>query len=372
MSKARGSKPNDEFQLMRQVFDNLQYLDYETAFDPLHRHLPYLTPLYFALPGQSAKEQFDYFTHLSVWLMQTFLGSSIQAPPEDDPPASIADNLMLALPEIGFRLGFSSSKIVSGHGLAVVTILDALVRQSLRKRHFVPNPFRPLSGLGGEQAMETVGDDDDDGVVDDAVDVDEADDDAIFAAAAESGPASVVDSLELKREAERVAPRLQIRIPSSKNDWRSHFSMMTQHHQKITELMKQLTPILSKVGADLTRAIESIQTRERSLNTRFESCISEYGARAANLEQTEKQHREKTETVAKLQAELNDVVAKLAVTKDNLNDRQKSAADHTPLMKIRQAIVALKEEVKKLDLQSAILQRSLTQTWLNERELDRE
>jgi hypothetical protein len=371
MSRARGSKPNDEFQLMRQVFDNLQYLDYETAFDPLHRHLPYLTPLYFALPGQSAKEQFDYFAHLSVWLMKTFLGSSIKVPSEYDEPAPIADSLMLALPEIGFKLSFSSSKIVSGHGLAVVTILDALVRQSLTKRRFVPNVFRPLSGLGGEQAMETVGDDDD-GVVDDAVDVDEADEDGVFAAPVESGPASVVDSLELKKEAERVAPRLQIRIPSSKNDWRSHFSMMTQHHQKITELMKQLTPILSKVGADVTRAIESIQTREKSLNTRFKSCISDYAARAANLEQTEKQHRERTETVAKLQGELNDVVAKLTVTKDNLNDRQKSAADNTPLMKIRQAIVALKEEVKKLDLQSAILQRSLTQTWLDERELEHE
>jgi hypothetical protein len=69
---------------------------------------------------------------------------------------------------------------------------------------------------------------------------------------------------------------------------------------------------------------------------------------------------------------LNDVVAKLTTTKDNLNDRQKSAADNTPLIKIRQAIVTLKEEVKKLDLQSAILQRSLTQTWLDERELERE
>jgi hypothetical protein len=205
MSRAKGS---DEFQLMRQVFDHLQYLNYETEFDPLRRHLPYLTPLYFALPGQSAKEQFDYFVSLSVWLMQTFLGSSIEAPSEYDLPASIADNLMLALPEIGFKLSFSSSKIVSGHGLAVVTILDALVRQSLKKRRFVPDPFRALTGLGGKQMIETVGDDDeDDGVVDDAVDVDEAEDDAVFI---ESGPVNVVDSLELKKEAERVAPRLQI------------------------------------------------------------------------------------------------------------------------------------------------------------------
>jgi estrogen-related receptor beta like 1 len=354
---------------MRQIFDNLQYLEYETAFDPVHRHLPYLTPLYFALPGQSSKEQFDYFAHISVWLMQTFLGSKIETPSEYDEPATVADNLMLALPEIGFKLSFSSSKLISGHGLAVVTILDALLRQAIKRRRFVPNAFRAVSGLGGEQQMETVGDDEDAGIVDDAVDVEDAEDDAVVFSTAEGRPATVVDSLELKKEAERVAPRLQIRIPSSRNDWRSHFSMMSQHHQKITELMTQLTPILSKVGTDVTRAIESIQTREKSLNSRFDSCISDYAARAANLEHTEKQYQERTETVGKLQAELNEVVAKLSKTKDHLSDRQKSAADNSPLMKIRQAIVQLKEEVKKLDLQSAILQRSLTQTWLDEREL---
>jgi hypothetical protein len=64
---------------MRQIFDNLLYLylylDYETGFDPVRRNLSYLNPLYFALPGQSSKEQFDYFAHLCVWLMQASSGA---------------------------------------------------------------------------------------------------------------------------------------------------------------------------------------------------------------------------------------------------------------------------------------------------------
>jgi hypothetical protein len=77
-----------------------------------------------------------------------------------------------------------------------------------------------------------------------------------------------------------------------RSDWRSHFAMMGKHHSKITELMAQLAqlaPTLAKVGADVTRAVESIQTREKALNTGFQTTIAEYAARNASLEQIEKQ-----------------------------------------------------------------------------------
>jgi DNA repair ATPase RecN len=134
--------------------------------------------------------------------------------------------------------------------------------------------------------------------------------------------------------------------------------------------MAQLAPILAKIGANVTRAVESIQTRQKALNTRFQATISEYPARAASLEQIKKQYQERTAIVGKLQNQLNEVVGKLAKTKDHLQDQHHSASDNSPLTKSRSAIVQLKEEAKKLELQSAILQRSLSQTWLEERDLD--
>ena len=91
-------KALDEFSLMRQIYDNLEYLDYESEFDPVSRHFPYLTPYYFALPGQSGKEQFDYFAALSIWLLQKYHKSDISTPSDLDDPSQIADNIMLALP----------------------------------------------------------------------------------------------------------------------------------------------------------------------------------------------------------------------------------------------------------------------------------
>jgi hypothetical protein len=104
--------------------------------------------------------------------------------------------------------------------------------------------------------------------------------------------------------------------------------------------------------------------------SRFKVTISEYAAPAASLEQSEKQSQEPTVIVGKLQNKLNEVVGKLAKTKDHIQNHHRSASDNSPLTKTRSVIVQLKEEVKKLELQLAILQRSLTQTWLEERNLD--
>jgi hypothetical protein len=212
--------------------------------------------------------------------MQSFLGSKIETPSEYDEPATVADNLMLALPQLGFKLSFSSSKIAPGQGLAVVTILDALLRQSLMRRRFARNSFRAVSGFGGEQAIETVGGGaDDEGVVDDAVDVDEPDD-SDTVGGFESGSAStVVDSLELKKEAERVAPRLQIRIPAAKNDWRAHFSMMTQHHHKISELTAQLAPTSPAPSSPFRRARRA-STRGSSPSSPTTQCAQQTSNRS--------------------------------------------------------------------------------------------
>lgn len=372
MSKHSDKKAPDEFQLMRQIYDNLQYLEYESNFDPLKRHLPYLTPFYFALPGQSAKEQFDYFAHLCVWMLQTYHGSQIETPSDYDEPSQVADNLILALPAVGFKLSFSSSKLVPGHGLAVCTILDALTRVTIKKQRFSPNSFRATNGFGGQEDMETIGESDDEGVVDDAIDVQGDDDEEVdhLATLDFHQENKIIDSHELKAEAERVAPRLQIRIPAAKSDWRTHFSQMNQHHGRISELMNQLTPILSKVGVDVTKAIQAIQTREKNLNSRFETSVSDYAERASQLREVEEKYKQRVAEVNNLQNDLTTVVNKLSNTKESLNERQKEASDNSPLMKIKTAITKLREDIKGLELQSAILQRSLTQSWLEENALE--
>jgi estrogen-related receptor beta like 1 len=373
MSK-KDHKQGDEFTLMRQIYDNLQYLNYETEFDPISRKLPYLTPIYFTVQQKSPKEQFDYFAGLCVWMMQTYFGSPIETPTDYDQPATVTDNLIANLPAIGFKISFTPAKLISGYGSAVCQILDALTRLTIKKKGFSPTSFRVVSGLGGgNDEVETRGDDDeDDDIVDDVIDVQEDEDLESNAQIVDYGndaQTKVIDSLELKAEAERVAPRLQIRIPAEKSDWRNHFLQMNQHQKTITDIMKELSPILTKVGTDVTKAIDSIENREKMLNDKFQDSVIKYSERAKQLEIVEKKHQERSERVNSLQAELNSVSDKLKSTKQNLDEKQKEVSDNSPLMNIKTASTKLREEIKQLELRSAILQRSLTQTWIEEKDI---
>jgi hypothetical protein len=369
---SKDSKAPDDLILMRQIYDNLQYLEYETVFNPVKRHLPYLNSVYFAVPAQSPKEQFDYFAALSIWLMRTYLGSEIETPSDYDEPATVADNIILALPAIGFKLNFSSSKLVPGHGLAVCTILDAILRLTIKKRKFTPNSLRVTGGVGGKEEIETVDEEDDGAVIEDAVEVQSDGEDEIANYIDTGGGASpkIIDALDLKAEATRVAANLQIRIPAAKSDWRTHFSQMNQHQMTIVDCMNQMSPILGKIGADVTRAIQAIQTREKNLNSRFETSVAEYADRASRLAAVETQHKARKTEVDSLQAQLNDVVGKLAAIKENLNEKQREVSDNSPLMKIKGAISKVREQIKALELRSSILQRALTQTWQEERDVE--
>lgn len=373
MSKKDGHKPGDEFMTMRQVYDSLQYLNYETEFDPIKRKLPYLTPIYFAVQQKSPKEQFDYFAGLCVWMMQTFLGSSIETPSDYDQPATVTDNLINNLAALSFKINFQPAKLISGHGFQCCSILEALCRLSLKKKGFSPPSFRVVSGLGGkDDEVEVRGEDDDDDIVDDVVDVQEDEDkenDAIITDFGNDAQSKVIDSLELKAEAERVAPRLQIRIPAEKSDWRTHFSQMNTHQKTITDIMTQLSPILTKVGADVTKAIDAIENREKMLNNRFQTSVVDYAERARQLETVEKKYHERVTTVNNLKSTLNDVIDKLNNTKQNLDEKQKEVSDNSPLMNIKTALAKLKEDIKQLELRSAILQRSLSQAWLEEKDV---
>jgi len=374
MTSSKGEKKSgDEFVLMQQVYDNLQFLNYEVEFDPISRKLPFLTPYYFAIQGKSSLEQFTYFSSLCIWMMKQYFDNPIEIPSDYDVPTTVADNLIINLPSVGFKINFAPTKLVPGYGLPICTILEGLTRKTISKLQISPSPFRIIAGVGGnDDEIETRGDDDEDNeaVLDEAIDIqDEMDtqQDNVMMDFSRDSRSKVIDPLELKAEAERVAPRLQVKIPAEKGDWRTHFAQMNQHQKNISDIMTQVSPILSKVGADVTKAIELIETRERTLNNRFETSVIEYSTRAKSLETVEKKHKERVATVSSLQTELNSVVEKLSKTKELLDEKQKEVSDHAPLMGIKTATTKLRDEIKALELRSAILQRSLTQAWLDEK-----
>jgi hypothetical protein len=99
--------------------------------------------VYFAVPAQPPKEQFDCFAALCVWLMRAHVGSDVEAPSDCDAPPAVADGLVLALAAIGFKRSFAPARLVPGHGLEVspnaATATDGM---SAHKCMFPPTGLR--------------------------------------------------------------------------------------------------------------------------------------------------------------------------------------------------------------------------------------
>jgi hypothetical protein len=142
-----------------------------------------------------------------------------------------------------------------------------------------------------------------------AIDVQsDAEDDGMTVDQAAGAGQKVINSMDLKVEAKTVVPSLQIWISAAKNNWQTPFSKMMQHQTTILDCMNLLAPILSKVRADVTKAIQTRQTRKETLNARFQTSISDYAERASKLMVVGARHTPRKPEVDALPAEPNAVV----------------------------------------------------------------
>jgi uncharacterized protein YdiU (UPF0061 family) len=128
---------------------------------------------------------------------------------------------------------------------------------------------------------------------------------------------------------------------------------MTEHHTLILDCKNHLALVLSKIWADLTKAIQTISTKEKTLSARFQTFISDYAQRASKFTVVEARHASRKVEV--------DVVRRLGPVKEDLNEKQKEVSDHSPLGKIRTVITKMRKQTQAFELRSSIFQRSLTQ-----------
>ncbi len=66
---------------------------------------------------------------------------------------------------------------------------------------------------------------------------------------------------------------------------------------------------------------------------------------------------------------MNNISAKLVTAKESLNKQQRHMSDTAPVLRIKSAIQEIRISIHALELQSAILQHSLSQNWKNESHL---
>ena len=84
---------------------------------------------------------------------------------------------------------------------------------------------------------------------------------------------SSIDANEWKLEVERVTPLLKISLPNHK-DWRIHLQQMDYHQKAIQESMNSSQTQLDKIHDDVVQTLEQISSREKYINSQFESLVN--------------------------------------------------------------------------------------------------
>ncbi|CAI5438568.1 unnamed protein product [Caenorhabditis angaria] len=178
---------------------------------------------------------------------------------------------------------------------------------------------------------------------------------------------STTDSVSWKHEVDRVAPMLKITIRQDAKDWRLHLEQMNNMHKIVEQKVSQIEPYLDNMSKDIAKSLERITTREKTLNTQLSSQMSKFrGAQDKRAELTEKYKTasvgvsSRTETLERISEDIEQL-------KQQIEEQGAKSNDGAPLVKIKQAVTKLEEELEKMNVQIGVLEQSILNTHLRDR-----
>lgn len=377
---------------MEVLVDKLKLLDYERDF--CKKKKPYRKPLsrlYFAVQDTTGQgQQFFYFASLASWLL-SLAGADIGQPKEFDDPNNTCSSILNGCKKLGFASpSYHPSKLTTGHGREICGVLDGLADYVLERRNFtyrkpmyLPDGYQDDDGgaadegepgMDGDAATEfpkptyLEEEEEEAYMMDTDAGLGPAPPGARPAAAASSAPvvaedkailASKVDPTAWKLEVERVAPKLRILINADAKDWRSHLEEVQQHTKSITTVWPESRNVLEKLRGDLDSSLDKLQSREHHLNELFERLMQQYRAARTQMQQVQGSYNERTEAITDRNSELHRITEQLSEMKDMMDEQSTNIADATPVMRMKNAIKKLGEELHEIEVRIGVVSHTL-------------
>ncbi|XP_058274321.1 intraflagellar transport protein 57 homolog isoform X1 [Hemibagrus wyckioides] len=370
------------FLIMEDLLDKLKLLDYEEQVLVKHNMKP-LSRYYFVASSYTQSnpgEQFYMFSVIAAWLI-TLCGRSFETPQEYDDPNAIVSNILTHLRALGGPVEFPPSKLKSGSGEHVCYVLDRLAEEALNRRQFAwKRPLYPSEQLEEESVL---GDDaeltlskledltEEAAEFEDVIDLEELKSRTSQSEVRGQRPEmileSVTDSAEWNLEVERVLPQLKVSVRTDIKDWRCHVSQMHQHQDGIKSSLKEAKAYLDKLLEEISKTQEKVSSREKYINTQLEHLITDYrNAQSKFCEAKELYQQasggvtERTRTIAEISEELEKV-------KQEMDEKGSSMSDGVPVVKIRQSLTKLKQEIQEMDVRMGVVEHTLLQAKLKEK-----
>eukprot|EP00042_Codosiga_hollandica_P025017 m.108569 g.108569 ORF g.108569 m.108569 type:complete len:427 (+) comp51742_c0_seq4:91-1371(+) len=384
------------FVQMELLLDKLKLLNFETDFcspekvKPFSRH-------YFALAGNTS-EQLYHFGKIMSWLL-LLTGQRFQAPDQFEDPNTICTTIMLELKKQGIATNFPPSKLRAGFGEEICQVLNTLAQNALKAKRWKFS--KPIFAADDYQEDTTLDEDIEvtaDKVAEEEIEdnIDEDDDTFISAETVARNTAkadskqvqdelteSAVDQTAWRLEVESVLPQLKIVVkadtkvlsscvaPGPKllialvfrvmmdQDWRQHLESMHEHEKTMADAFGKTKAQLDKLHAEIARAIEKMDSRDKYINAQLEGLIHEYRNQQDALTSHSNRYKQASTGVNQLTKELAKMADELETIKQQTDERGASITDSAPVVKIKQSLTKLKAEISQIDLRIGVLQHTL-------------
>eukprot|EP00042_Codosiga_hollandica_P025016 m.108561 g.108561 ORF g.108561 m.108561 type:complete len:403 (+) comp51742_c0_seq3:91-1299(+) len=360
------------FVQMELLLDKLKLLNFETDFcspekvKPFSRH-------YFALAGNTS-EQLYHFGKIMSWLL-LLTGQRFQAPDQFEDPNTICTTIMLELKKQGIATNFPPSKLRAGFGEEICQVLNTLAQNALKAKRWKFS--KPIFAADDYQEDTTLDEDIEvtaDKVAEEEIEdnIDEDDDTFISAETVARNTAkadskqvqdelteSAVDQTAWRLEVESVLPQLKIVVKADTKDWRQHLESMHEHEKTMADAFGKTKAQLDKLHAEIARAIEKMDSRDKYINAQLEGLIHEYRNQQDALTSHSNRYKQASTGVNQLTKELAKMADELETIKQQTDERGASITDSAPVVKIKQSLTKLKAEISQIDLRIGVLQHTL-------------
>lgn len=142
---------------------------------------------------------------------------------------------------------------------------------------------------------------------------------------------------------------------------------MHQHQEGINTSLQDAKGCLFKLREDISKTLEKVSSREKYLNTQLEHLISEYRQAQAQLNKVKELYQQASGGVTERTRILAEISEELEKVKQEMEEKGSSMSDGAPVVKIRQSLTKLKQEIEQMDVRMGVVEHTLLQAKLREK-----
>ncbi|EGT39734.1 CBN-CHE-13 protein [Caenorhabditis brenneri] len=177
---------------------------------------------------------------------------------------------------------------------------------------------------------------------------------------------SNTDSISWKQEVERVAPQLKITLRQDAKDWRLHLEQMNSMHKNVEQKVGNVGPDLEIISKGIAKTLERISTREKSLNTQLSSMMNKFKRATDTRAELREKYKAASVGVSSRTETLDRISDDIEQLKQQIEEQGAKSSDGAPLVKIKQAVSKLEEELQTMNVQIGVLEQSILNTYLRD------